>query len=114
MMRYGVALALTLAIECPIYAGALSRYANCRPTSGALRGATVNLISHPLAIGLTLPALSVLIGFWWAVVVIEVGVFLLEGALLRLATPGVSFDQLGLIALAANVTSLSVGVAMLA
>ena len=113
-MQYGVALALTLAIECPIYAVALSRHANCGPTSGALRGVGVNLISHPLAIGVTLPVLAVLIGFWWAVIVVEVGVFLLEGALLRFSTPGVAFDQVGLIALAANVASLTVGLALLA
>jgi hypothetical protein len=112
-MRYGVALALTLAIECPIYVSALARFADCRPTSGALRGVGVNLISHPLAIGVSLPVLAVLIGFWWALIVVEVGVFLLEGALLRLATPNVAFDRLGLIALGANVASLSVGLAVL-
>ncbi len=112
-MRYGVALALTLAIEIPIYVFALSRYANCRPAAGALRGLGVNLVSHPLAIGVTLPVLGVLLGYWWAVLVVEVGVFMLEGALLRFSTPGVDFDRLGLISLTSNVASLSVGLALL-
>jgi hypothetical protein len=112
-MRYGIALALTLAIECPIYVLALSRYAHCRPAAGALRGVGVNVVSHPLAIGLTLPPLAVLIGFWWAMIVVEIGVFLLEGALLALSTPGVEFERLGVIALTSNVASLSVGLALL-
>jgi hypothetical protein len=113
-MSYGTALALTLAIECPLYTLALWRYAHCRPGAAALRGLAVNLVSHPLAIGLTLPVLGVLIGFWWAVIVIEVGVFLLEASLLRLSIPNVDFDRLGRIALACNVVSLSVGLALLA
>jgi hypothetical protein len=43
--------------------------------------------------------LPLLVGFWWAVIAVEVGVFLLEGALLRVWTPGAAFDRLGLIAL---------------
>ena len=105
---------MSLAIECPIYTLALWRYANCAPGAGALRGLAVNLVSHPLAIGLTLPVLGVLIGFWWAVIVVEIGVFLLEAALLRLSMPDVDFDRLGRIALACNVVSLSVGLALLA
>lgn len=113
-MSYGTALALTLAIECPLYMLALWRYADCRPASGAVRGVAVNLVSHPLAIGLTLPLLGLVIGYWWAVIVIEVGVFLLEAALLRLSTRDVEFDRLGRIALACNVASLSVGLALVA
>ena len=113
-MSYGTALALTLAIECPIYTLALWRYADCRPGGGALRGLAVNLVSHPLAIGLALPVLGVLVGFWWALIVVEVGVFLLEAALLRLSIPDVEFDRLGRIALTCNVVSLSVGLVLLA
>lgn len=113
-MSYGTALALTLAIECPLYTLALWRHANCRPAAGALRGLAVNLVSHPLSIGVALPLLGVLVGYWWAVIVLEVGVFLLEAALLRLATPEVDFDLLGRIALACNVASLGVGLALLA
>lgn len=113
-MSYGTALALTLAIECPLYSLALWRHADCRPTSGALRGLAVNLVSHPLAVGLTLPVLGVLIGYWWAVIVIEIGVFLLEAALLRLSTPDVDFDRLGRIALACNMASFTVGLALVA
>jgi hypothetical protein len=47
-----------------------------------------------------------------AVIAVEVGVFLLEGSVLRLSTPGVDFDRLGLIALVCNVASLSVGLAV--
>ncbi len=63
-----------------------------------------------------MPVLGVLIGFWWAVIVIEVGVgvFLLEAALLRVSIPSVDFDRLGRIALVCNVVSLSVGLALLA
>jgi hypothetical protein len=113
-MSYGVALALTLAVESPIYAFALSRCAQRRPADGALRGLSVNLVSHPLAIGLTLPALGALVGYWWALIAVEVGVFVLEGALLRASMRDVSFDLLGLISLACNVTSLTVGLALLA
>jgi hypothetical protein len=113
-MTYGLALTLTLAIECPLYALALWRCANCRPAAGALRGLAVNLVSHPLAIGLTLPVLAVLLGFWWAVIAVEVAVFVLEAALLRLSIRDVDFDRLGLVSLACNVASLSVGLAIVA
>ena len=113
-MRYGVALALTVAIECPLYALALSRCAHCSPGAGALRGLAVNLVSHPVAIAVTLPALGALVGYWWAVIAIEVGVFVLEGALLQVSMRDVPSDLLGLISLACNVASLSAGLALLA
>jgi hypothetical protein len=111
--EYATALAVTVAIECPLYALALARCAKCRPAAGALRGLAVNLISHPLAIALTLPALGALIGYWSAVIAIEVGVFALEAALLHLSLRHVPSDVLGLISLACNVASLSVGLALL-
>jgi hypothetical protein len=113
-MSYGAALALTLAIECPLYAFTLSRCTRCRPTGAAVRGLIVNLVSHPLAIGLTLPVLAVLIGFWWAVIAVEVAVFMLEAALLRASLPEVDLDRLGLVSLICNVASLTVGLALLA
>jgi hypothetical protein len=112
-MSYGAALALTVAIESPLYALALWRCVDCKPAAGALRGVAVNLVSHPLAIAVTLPALGVLIGYWCAVIAVEVGVFILEASLLRASLPNASFDALGPIALGCNVASLSVGLALL-
>jgi uncharacterized membrane protein YkgB len=113
-MSYGAALALTVAIESPMYALALWRFTDCRPADGALRGLAVNLVSHPLAIALTLPALGVLVGYWSAVVAVEVGVCVLEAALLRISLPDIGFERLAQVSLACNVASLSAGLALLA
>jgi hypothetical protein len=105
---YLAALGLTLLIEIPVYASVLRRGLSIAPQRGLAAGAAVNLISHPLAFLIVMPALARPLGFFPALVVIEAGVWVFESSLLWLWLRR-DLDLLGLAALLANAVSLAVG-----
>lgn len=105
---YLAALGLTLLIEIPVYAGVLRWGLEIRPERGLTAGAAVNLISHPVAFLIVMPALVRPLGFFPALVVIEASVWVFESALLWLWVRR-DLDLLSLAALLANGVSLAVG-----
>jgi hypothetical protein len=105
---YLAALGLTLLIEMPVYAGLLRCGPRINAQRGLAAGAAVNLISHPVAFLIVMPALVRPLGFFPALVVIEAGVWVLESALLWLWLRR-DLDLLSLAALLANTVSLAVG-----
>jgi hypothetical protein len=105
---YLAALGLTLMIEVPVYASVLRRGLTISSRRGLTAGAAVNLVSHPLAFLVVMPALARPLGFFPALVVIEAGVWVLESALLWLWLRR-DLDLLSLAALLANAVSLAVG-----
>jgi hypothetical protein len=109
---YLAALGLTLLIEIPVYASVLRSGLSVSARRGLAAGAAVNLISHPLAFLIVMPALARPLGFFAALVVIEAGVWVLESALLWLWLRR-DLDLLSLAALLANAVSLAVGVWLL-
>jgi hypothetical protein len=102
------ALGLTLLIEMPVYATALHYGLSISVRRGLAAGAAVNLISHPLAFLVVMPALDRPLGFPAALTATEAGVWILESALLWLWFRR-DLDLLGLAALLANAASLAVG-----
>lgn len=113
MWAYVQALALTLVIEVPLYVVVLG------PPAGARRGPAlawgraarfgiaVNLVSHPLAFLVVYPVLRHLTGRTTSLILVEVGVIVLEAALLR---RWLHDEQVALIASSVgNVVSLTVG-----
>lgn len=107
-MNYAAALGLTLLIETPTYAVVLRRELSIDTRRGAAAGAAVNLISHPLAFLVLMPALAKPLGFVPALVVIEAGVWLFESALLW-SWLRRDIDLVSLAALLANTFSLVAG-----
>jgi hypothetical protein len=105
---YVAALGLTLLIEMPVYASVLRCGLTISARRGLGAGAAVNLISHPLAFLIVMPALARPLGFFPALVLIEAGVWVLESALLWLWLRR-DLDLLGLAGLLANAVSLAVG-----
>ncbi len=105
---YVAALGLTLLIEMPVYASVLRSALSIGPRRGLAAGAAVNLISHPVAFLIVMPALARPLGFFPALVLIEASVWVLESALLWLWLRR-DLDLLSLAALLANVVSLAVG-----
>jgi hypothetical protein len=105
---YVAALGLTLLIELPVYASVLRGSLRIDAHRGLAAGAAVNLISHPLAFLVVMPAVARSLGFFPALVVIEAGVWVLESALLWLWLRR-DLDLLSLAALLANGVSLAVG-----
>jgi hypothetical protein len=110
---YAAALGLTLIIEMPAYAGVLRHGLNIRTRQGLIAGAAVNLVSHPLAFLLVMPALAGPLGFFPALVIIEASVWVLESALLW-GWVRRDLDLIGLSALLANVASLAIGLLLIA
>lgn len=109
---YIVALALTLAIETPVYALGLVATRSGGWPRGGTTGIGVNLVSHPLAFLVAFPALDPLVGTLPALVAVEVGVVYLEAVLVwkgGRAPAGPAF----LLSCIANVASLAVGLAVL-
>jgi hypothetical protein len=112
---YVVALALTLAIETPLYSlghavgfgGAAGDW-----RSGGTTGVRVNLVSHPIAFLIACPILVPLVGALAALVAVEVGVVYLEAVLVWRRRHS---DPLGALALScvANLSSLAIGLALL-
>jgi len=107
-MQYLESLALTLATEIPLYTLALWVLLEVRPSSGALAGAGVNLVSHPLAFLVFQPALTRQVGLGWSLATVELWAWLCEGALLWSWLRREPWTLLG-ISLVANALSLGVG-----
>ncbi len=113
MLAYLLALAVTVVVETPVYALMLQRELTLDARRGAAAGVIVNLVSHPLAFLVAMPLIAPKFGFLPALIVVEAGVWTLEGLLLwawRRCDP----ERLGLAALVANLLSLSVGLALVA
>ena len=113
MGTYSQALLLTLAIEVPIYGVLLGPLARVfgRPlpsrSTGLAAGAVINLVSHPLAFLLVIRLLRPVTGSTVALVVVEVGIIVLEGAIIG---RWLRVENVGLIASSvANITSLALG-----
>ncbi|RMI32704.1 hypothetical protein [Nocardia stercoris] len=105
-MRYPWALALTLLVEVPIYTAMLVTAKAFRPARAAATGTAVNLVSHPLLWSIISRAAPN--AFWATLIVAEIGVCLLEAALVyavRRRRPG----ELLLISVTANAASLLAG-----
>jgi hypothetical protein len=111
-MSYAAALGLTLLIEMPTYAGVLGRGLSIDTRRGLAAGAAVNLISHPLAFLIVMPALAQPLGFFPALAVIEAGVWISESALLWLWLRR-DIDLVSLASLLANTGSLAVGLLLI-
>lgn len=111
-MAYLAALGLTLIIEVPAYAAILRGGLRIGTWRGLGAGAAVNLVSHPVAFLIVMPALAGPLGFVPALIVIEAGVWVGESALLWLWLRR-DVDLLALAALAANVASLAVGLLLI-
>ncbi len=117
MGAYAQALALTLAIEVPIYVialGPLARAAGGPMLSWSralVLGVLVNLVSYPLAFLVALPVLRQFTGPTAALGIVEIGVLVLEAAIigrwLRDGTVSVMSSSL------ANVASLALGALLL-
>ncbi|HMK98361.1 MAG TPA: hypothetical protein VK425_12490, partial [Acidimicrobiales bacterium] len=69
---YGVALALTLVVEVPLYAALLRTFAGLPWREGARLGAAANLVSHPLVFLVAAPLLAPALGTVVALVCAEV------------------------------------------
>lgn len=109
---YIVALALTLAVEVPVYALGLAAVGATRWPRGSATGLRVNLVSHPLAFLVAFPVLSPALGALRALVAVEIGVVYLEAALVW---RGGRAGAMGALAAScvANVASLAIGLAIL-
>jgi hypothetical protein len=79
---YLSALGLTLLIEVPVYAAGLAGLLEVRLLRGMVAGVIVNLVTHPLSFLLIVPALQPRIGYWPALVVVEVAVWPAEALML--------------------------------
>jgi hypothetical protein len=91
-----------------VYASGLRGGLGIGASRGLTAGAAVNLVSHPLAFLIVMPALARPLGFLAALTVTEAGVWVLETALLW-SWLRRDVDLLGLAALLANAVSLAVG-----
>jgi hypothetical protein len=111
-MPYLAALGLTLIIEVPAYAAILERGLRIGARRCLAAGAAVNLVSHPVAFLIVMPALARPLGFFPALIVIEAGVWIAESTLLWLWLRR-DVDLLALAALLANVASLVIGLLLI-
>jgi len=108
--NYLEALALTVAIESPIYAAVLARYH--RPfASSWWHGVVVNLASHPLAFLVLAPVLEHALHGGPKLAIVEVLVWAGEAAGLRLL--GTSAEVAVAASAVTNITSLVIGSALL-
>jgi hypothetical protein len=111
VIRYAIALGLTLAIEVPVYAAVLSRLGHVRIGRGAQVGVLVNLVSHPLAFLVARPLLRRVMDDTAALAVVEVAVMLGEAWGVWRITRGAPAALVG--AALANTASLALGLALL-
>jgi hypothetical protein len=81
---YGVALALTLLVEVPVYSALLRAVAGVRRRDGARLGAAANLVSHPLVFLVATPLLAPRLGLVAALVCAELLAVLIEVVVVRL------------------------------
>lgn len=105
-MSYGEAFGLTLAVEVPLYVAGLVVLRLARPGRALLAGVLANVVTHPV--------------LWWvlshdvgpaAVVGAELGVWLVEAAVLRVVVRRDVLLAL-LLALGANAASFGVGLVL--
>lgn len=108
MTRYAIALALTLAIEVPVYTWLLWRVGAVAQRRGAFVAAVVNLVSHPLAFLVAHPALRHATGETASLVVVELAVMAGEAWAAARLTRRVPAALIA--AAAANAASLTIGV----
>ena len=76
-------LALTIAVETPVYVLLLVRYGRVRPIRAGLTAVAVNLLVYPLFVLVLAPGADLLLPPTAGVAVAEVAVCALEAALLR-------------------------------
>ncbi len=111
MTRYAIALALTLAIEVPLYTAVLWRMGAVPVQRSVFVGIVVNLVSHPLAFVVVHPLLRRATGDAASLAIVEVAVMLGEAwgawGLTRQAPAAL------VAAAAANTVSLTIGVLLL-
>lgn len=117
---YVAALAITVAVETPLYAAGLRRIGTPPPAwrRAAFAGAAVNLVSHPVGWLVLWPLLEPRVGAFPAFAVLEAVVVVGEwAALCRWLRPLPSGDRraaLLVLALVANAASMAAGVALVA
>jgi hypothetical protein len=109
---YLAALALTLAIEAPLYALGFAVVHGSRWQHGGTTGLRVNLVSHPIAFLIAFPVLAPLLGTMAALVAVEIGVVYLEALLIWRRRESNPMEAVALSAIA-NVASLAVGLALI-
>ncbi|MFI0356496.1 hypothetical protein [Actinomadura sp. 9N407] len=108
MTGYPAALALTLAVELPLYVVAL----RVRIARALLAAAAVNLVSHPL-VWLALGAAARFRGGYEIFLLpVEIAAWLAEAAMLRVLLRGEGRDLL-LVALMANAASFLAGLLLI-
>jgi hypothetical protein len=112
-LRYSEALALTLLLEVPLYARALSSVIGARLGPAWIAGCVVNLISHPLGFLVIAPLTASMAGATGSLVVVELLAWMGEAVLLwawlRRAPTAIA-----LVSLLANSVSLLAGLALTA
>jgi hypothetical protein len=116
---YPAALALTLAVELPLYAVALRGLLGVRVATALLAATGVNLVSHPL-VWLALGAAARFRGgYEISLLPVEIAAWLAEAAMLRALLRGRGRGRgreggdLVLIALAANAASFLAGLVLI-
>lgn len=106
-----IAFALTLAIEVPIVVGLAGRFTRWSTARCAWTAVAANTITHPLGIGVALPALGASIGVTWALIIVEALVVVIEAAMY---TFGFHDGVVGsLLSGTANLASFSIGAVIL-
>jgi hypothetical protein len=108
LLRWLVAFCLTLAVEVPIAAWALSRFEPRRPLLVA-RCAFANLSTHPLV--WFAPALLPLRG-WWSIAVLELFAWAVEALFYATVFAGLPLRRAAAVSLVANAASLAAGVVL--
>jgi hypothetical protein len=108
-----VALALTLAIEIPVYAMLLSAVVGVAPRRAAAYGVVANVASHPLSFLVLAPAIASVLGETAGIVTAEIVVaWVGEAMLVRGLTRADVWTALG-VAFVANALSFAVGLVAL-
>lgn len=105
-MSYGLALALTIAVELPLYVAALLALRLAGPVRALLLGVGVNLLTHPVLWLVLLDTDSRV-----RVLVAEVVVCVVEAAVIRVVV-GRGAPLTLLVAVGANAASFAVGLAV--
>ena len=110
-LAYGIALALTLAVELPVVTAALVRWYRLPLARALLLNLVANLLTHPVVWFALAPTLRPLLGDMAFTLSAEGTAWLVEAALFYLV---VRRDVLGLLllSLVANLASYLVGVAL--
>jgi hypothetical protein len=112
-LTYPVALAVTLAVEVPVWTVLLRHVCGIGTRSAVLIGVAVNVVSHPIFWFVLYPLLTGLVGDWAALVLSETAVVAAETAMVRWATRHIgAATEVWLtagIAVSANLLSIAAG-----